>query len=445
MRLLKDQYRPTLEFLEQRELPASSLQASLFSGYLYIQDWTANDTINVAQTNGKISVANTTITAGNSHLSSVSVSSVNEVDIFSYGGGATIDLHVSDTTQLAVTAHVLAHGGHNTILGGSGNEWLYGYDGYNGIYAGNGQNDLLGFGGHNTLVGGTNYNVLYGYGGNNTLYGKSGTTYLNSESATPSDTLVGGAGTNWYFRPVNLSQPFANGENVTDVVEGRAPLCQTDSALADAAKQGINLASRIHYIGNCYYQVQLYGAPTQTVYFDGHYNDTDAQVAAGSQSFWPILFMRARLQALGISPSAEYTTAQWDALNQKLGGRLYSVNDALSMFTGKATTTIAINQSNVQSLANSLNAGHLVVASSYSQSGVSSDGIIGNHAYAVLSVFYQNGSWKVRLYNPWGKDSVNGRTMDSLQTNSVPSNDGIITLRWSQFTNPANFHSYTVA
>ncbi len=442
MRLESNRCRPTLEFLEQRDVPTSSLQATLSNGTLLLQDTTAHDFINVSQANGRISVSGITITSGKSRVSNVDANAVQQVSIYSYGGSCNIDLHVSDATQVAKPATVIAYNGHNTILGGSGNESLYGYGGYNSIYAGAGQNSLYGYNGHNTLIGGTSYNTLLGSGGNNALYGTAGTTMLVSDAITSPDTLVGGSGYNWYYRPTITGQPFASGEKVTDVSQGRSPLCQTAATLASAVQQGYDFSSRIHYLGNNQYQVQLYGAPTQIVTFNGYYNNTDIAVAAGSTSFWPILMLRARLQALGISPAVNYTNAQWDSINQGLAGRLYSVNDALTMFTGKATLTTPVSQANPQALQASLAAGHLVVASSVYQSVVTADGIIGNHCYAVVSVFYQNGMWKVRLYNPWGMDSTNGRTLDSL-AGTPPSNDGFITLSWGQFTNPANFYGYT--
>jgi hypothetical protein len=61
-----------------------------------------------------------------------------------------------------------------------------------------------------------------------------------------------------------------------------------------------------------------------------------------------------------------------------------------------------------------------------------------------MSVYYQSGMWKVRLYNPWGFDSENGRTIESLSGGPV-LNNGFITLSWSQFTNSANFVGVTLA
>ena len=71
--------------------------------------------------------------------------------------------------------------------------------------------------------------------------------------------------------------------------------------------------------------------------------------------------------------------------------------------------------------------------------------IIGNHAYAVLAVYYDAGVWKVRLYNPWGMDRDNGGTIDAHDKSKPAANDGVITLSWSQFTNTNNFKGYFAA
>jgi Ca2+-binding RTX toxin-like protein len=444
MRLRANRYRPQLECLEQRALPTASLQANVSNGYLYIQDSSPNDYISITQVGTQIAVSGIQIASGGAHVSSVNANALTEVVVYSHGGGCLIDMHLSDATQLTKSAYVIAYAGNNQIVAGSGNDTLYAYGGYNSLYAGSGRDFLLAYGGHNTLVAGSNYDVLYGYGGNNSLYGTNGTTVFISDAVSAPDTFSGGSGYNWYYRPIYPGQPFARGENVSDVVEGSAPLCQTDAALAIAAQQGVNFSKLIHYVGNNNYVVQLYGVAPQVVSFNGYYNDTDAAVAPGSESFWPILMMRARLQALGISPTGDYSTSQWNALNQSLGGRLYSVSDALAMFTGQSAAFVSMSQALPQALQSALANGHLVVASSIQASGVTADGIIGNHAYAVLSVYYQNG-WKVRLYNPWGKDSLNGRTLDALQTGSAPRDDGYITLSWSQFASAANFAGYTAA
>jgi hypothetical protein len=61
-----------------------------------------------------------------------------------------------------------------------------------------------------------------------------------------------------------------------------------------------------------------------------------------------------------------------------------------------------------------------------------------------MSIYYQGGMWKVQLYNPWGFDSVNGKTIESL-AGGPPQNKGFITLSWQQFINSNNFQGVTLA
>ena len=75
----------------------------------------------------------------------------------------------------------------------------------------------------------------------------------------------------------------------------------------------------------------------------------------------------------------------------------------------------------------------------------SPDGVIGNHVYAVLAVFNDAGTWKVRLYNPWGTDRGTTTTIDAVDKSAPAANDGVITLTWQQFTNGANFKGFFVA
>jgi hypothetical protein len=212
--------------------------------------------------------------------------------------------------------------------------------------------------------------------------------------------------------------------------------------MAEAVKQGHNFANDIQYEGGSTYRVVLHGPAPQSVYFNGYYNDNDPSLPAGSSNFWPILMQRARLQALGIDPQLPHSANDWNLLNQWTGSRLFSVNDALTMFTGNPAFYSDMSRANPWAMANDLARGDLIVVSSNLTGGVNANGIIGNHAYAVLAVYYEDSMWKVRLYNPWGTDRENGQTMDSLQKYSSPSTDGYITLSWSQFVSTANFRGY---
>ena len=260
--------------------------------------------------------------------------------------------------------------------------------------------------------------IVYGYDGNDfidlttvknnaTIYEGNGSDYIRC--GTGNDTVNVGTGFDEIFRPYNPAKPIINGAAASDIRQGQNPLCQTDAALADLAQEGFNFATDIQYLGNSTYQVSLHGLPAQKVVFNGWTNNNDP-VEPNNGEFWTVLMQRARLQALGIDPTKQYTQAQWDAMNAKSNGQLYSAAAALHDFTGNSAYYTAIaSVGTPQSLQILLSQSNAVIAQSPTgNSAATSIGIILNHAYAVTSVYYQNGTWKVRLYNPWGIDGLSG-------------------------------------
>ncbi len=393
--------RPSLESLESRVVPAA-VTATLYGNYLYVQGSGSNDYLQVVQSGTRLSVYNAKINVNGKNVDYVEAKSVLKVAMYGYGGNDTLN-------AAGVTKDVYA-------TGGEGNDSLYG---------GNGNDSL------------------YGDNGVDVLYGQAGNDYLNGGNVPGvQDKLVGGAGFDWYYRPVNVSYPVVNGLNVSDIVQGHSPSCQSVAALAEGVKQGFNFANNIRSLGSSKYLVQLKnGLAAQTVTFNGTTNDNDPTPNASSPAeFWTILLQRARLQAYNIDSSQEYTTSQWDVFNALRGNKLYSLSQALADFTGAATTINTMSSFTPQALQASLAKGNLFLACSYAQSGYrSADGIVGNHAYAVMAVYSEAGVWKVRLYNPWGMDGDGSATIDKLQTGKAAANDGYVTLTWAQFTNTANF------
>lgn len=364
-------FRPRLEVLEQREIPAG-LQAYVAQGNLYVLGSSRSDLIQVGQTGNQLSVLGAPITQNGKQLGSVIASSINQVIVYGNGGNDFINLA---TVKNAAT-----------------------------IYAGNGD-DYIRCGSGNEIV----------------------------DQGTGFDEI---------FRPYNPATPVVGGASALDIQQGQNPLCQTDAALAELAQAGFNLASDIQVLGNNTYLVKLFGAAAQKVAFNGWTNNNDP-VEPTSGEFWMVLMQRARLQALGIDPTGQYTQAQWDAFNVKTNGQLYSVAAAMSMFTGNtAVYTPIASAGTPQSLQAALAAGNIVIAQSPSgASAANALGIILNHAYAVTAVFEQNGVWMVRVYNPWGMDGEPGVIVG--QAGAV--NDGLITLTWQQFISSSNFLGYFVA
>ena len=173
--------------------------------------------------------------------------------------------------------------------------------------------------------------------------------------------------------------------------------------------------------------------------FQWHLNDNDPMPANGEHEFWPILMQRARLNDLGISYNTAKTTDDWGVDNQRTGGKLYNLYEALHSFTGRTTSGQYTTQVRPERLRDSLADGDIVVAGTSlgdngkdKGKGVTS-GIIGGHAYAIVDVFNQAGTWKVKMYNPYGRDidkQADGRTLDG---NGLARDDGFITLDWAQF------------
>jgi hypothetical protein len=401
MRCHDNHFRPTLELLEKRDLLAS---AHLSGGYLYITSTASHDFISVSEIDGRLSVRNTPIHVGSRTVSSVSASSVSKVVVYAYGTGDIINLRPSSSAVVTKDSYIQTTGG------------------YDQIYGGNGSNYIVAGGGHNTLVGGPRTDYLAG---------------------TATDTFNGGGGLDWYYRPIHVSYPFVSGERVSDVHQGKSPSCQAVAALAEAVRQGFNFQSSIHYLGNHVYDVALMGGRVhEHVTFNGWYTSDDPSPATPGE-FWTILMYRARLQMFGVSPTTQFSTSQWNTLNNNLGGKLYSIANAITDFTGRAASFASLHTT-PQTLASQMAHGDFLVAATPEGSGASRDGIIYDHAYAVMSVYYSYGMWKVRLYNPWGFDSIGGRTIESL-AGGAPTNKGFITLSWSQFVSSANFTGVTHA
>lgn len=76
--------------------------------------------------------------------------------------------------------------------GGSGNDWILGWDGNDSLNGGPGNDWLKGELGNDTLFGGDGWDWLDGGRGNDTLYGQSGNDTLLGFTAN--DTLFGGTG-----------------------------------------------------------------------------------------------------------------------------------------------------------------------------------------------------------------------------------------------------------
>jgi hypothetical protein len=65
------------------------------------------------------------------------------------------------------------------------------------------------------------------------------------------------------------------------------------------------------------------------------------------------------------------------------------------------------------------------VASTFASTSQISPGLVPDHAYTVLKVYQDRGTWKVQLYNPSGVDG----TLPPLDG----KDDGFVTITWAAF------------
>ena len=218
--------------------------------------------------------------------------------------------------------------GYDTLTGGSGNDTLVGGFGINKLSDGPG-NDVVDFsenavgvhftpdGGNDVVYGSDEADVLTGTGGDDELHGGMGDDRLFGKGGT--DELFGDAGDDWLEagsaaelavggpgQDSNAYKWDAYGATYDDVRQGGAGTCVFLSALAGGAHQGIDLASRISYLGNYTYNVQLYNPATGTAYNQHvEYNGTIMKTGSGKRKdprsaqedeYWTILYQRAYLK-----------------------------------------------------------------------------------------------------------------------------------------------------
>lgn len=362
------------------------------------------------------SIDNVQIYVGGTYQPSVPTGSVKR---FVIDGGDGRDV-ISLNTQGSLPALAPA-----TVHGGAGSDDIYG---------GNGDDILYGDGGQDNL---------YGNGGNDWLYGGSVGRY-DRDNLEERDRLDGGPGFNHYADAFDYSHAVYLGDRPTpaDVQQRQSPTCQTLASLAAAVAQGFNVAARITPLSGYQYRVSLGGLAPQVVTFDGTWSDNDPKPATGPPEFYTVLVQRARLQAYGVDWSAPMTDAQWDAADDATGGKLLSSAQALRDITGRTTTVSKIDTADPQALAKALAQNRYVVASSVGDNkkdGLTADGIVRHHAYAVTAVAKVNGVWMVTLYNPWGTDRGDGTAV------GAGADDGVITLTFQQFKSGSNFATYKVA
>lgn len=336
--------------------------------------------------------------------------------------------------------------GDDTLTGNSGNDVLISGIGINSIndglgddtvdfsdnavavnYTTGGGNDkvigtdyddkLTGSSGNDKLYGGPGNDRLFGLDGIDEVYGQDGNDWLEAGSAWELDQ--GGPGTDY-----NAHISTVNGATFDDIRQAGAGTCVFLSGLSGAAKQGIPLASRINYLGNYNYNVQLFKADgsayNQHVYFDGSISHIDGKRwdpwTTDSSEYWTILYQRAYLK-----------------MTDNLDVDFKDPDNAMAAITGRSVDNGDWDDPNV--VKNALAAGKVVTAGDADATNM----IYKQHSYTVMNVYQANGAWRITLRNPWGYD---------VKANKTPSgdpNDGIIDLKWADFQGKHDFDRISIS
>jgi hypothetical protein len=216
-----------------------------------------------------------------------------------------------------------------------------------------------------------------------------------------------------------------------DVFQGDAPTCWLLASISSVARTGADFASRIRYLGNDQYAVDLFDSNrtpiTVTVNFNGVTNSADPIANPKEEGdSWVILMQRAYLQSRGI-----------DITDPPEGNSYY----ALEGLTGRRTELgirlgPALNPADLARITSALAAGKNVVAGTNAHEWqINTDLLFKNHAYTVMRVesevrqtfFGKVTDWFVVLRNPYGNDT-------GARNVSWGANDGIVRVGWDQFS-----------
>jgi hypothetical protein len=308
-------------------------------------------------------------------------------------------------------------GGLNAVIsGGDGRDDITGADGRDRLDGGPGNDTLHGGAGSDTLVGGDGKDKLYGGAGYDYLSGGAGSDWLDAGSRA--EPAYGGAGYdfNAQIRMADINQEVPN-------------TCVFLASLAGVAHTGlINLARQISYAGEDRYTVRLFVAGAWrdvAVTFNGDLTADAAGVydclSDREGEFWPLLYQRAYMLTIGYDP---YSPASMAAFPGEWDG-----DRALAEISGWPSQTVPVDATLTPQALREL-----------IQDGYAVNGLSAGHEYAFTNVFRSNGTWYVRLYNPWGEDAV--PPDPAVQPLPDGADDGYLTVTWANFVDAFTQYSY---
>jgi hypothetical protein len=233
-----------------------------------------------------------------------------------------------------------------------------------------------------------------------------------------------------------LNDPRSAGtrDSFWDVDQAGSPTCSFLAALAAYAERTgstNDLVQKIRYDSSTeQYGVRLWmGGQWKTYWVSGDW--TEGRDPGGK--LWVTLYQKAYLKAWNVqcrdADGRLMPESQWYSPSGTGWRNAGNAMDALTPGTSRWASISAASASAVRSQVYSTATYGMVAAS---KSSGTTGGVVANHSYMIYDAFTENGAWKIRLYNPWGRDSAGG-ALDG-------NDDGMITLTWSQFT--ANFTGY---
>lgn len=387
--------RPTarinVETLEDRCVPST---ASLSNGILRIVGTDAAETIRVDQSGSQITVQGL--------AARYNAASIRGVVVEARGGNDTVDLR-----SLRVGA---------TVYGGFGNDFVVGTQAGDYLSGDDGNDRLFGMQGNDSLYGGNGNDLLFGMSEIDALFGQNGNDFLDDGNRSGQEYADGGAGMDF-----NADVVAVAGTSYTDIRQGNLPTCGFLSSLSGLARTGSNFTQWISYAGftsdgTPQYNVSFWTGARWTqvrVNFDGNLTGNDTTPTAEGES-WVVLMERAWVQYHGNA------------------GRTYP-HEAIFALTGRSSAVqYSLGDADFNRISSALARNQLVVTAT----GTSpySNMLVENHAYTVVGVWGSGSNRWVQVRNPWG---VDGRVA------SGDAADGLIWLRWSDFTASMRYLSIT--
>src|SRR3569623_131376 len=153
------------------------------------------------------------------------------VTSYRFANGAALSLdqlldqaHIQASSVAGASGNLVLNDAHGvSLVGGPGQDTLYGFGDNDTLTAGDGNQVIYGFGMNDVLVGGVGRDTLYGFGDNATLLGGSGDEELRGlgmntveAGGSGNDTLRGGRGTSTLIAGIGTRATTLNGGEGTD-------------------------------------------------------------------------------------------------------------------------------------------------------------------------------------------------------------------------------------